>query len=443
VEGWLGMQGLGRWDDTPEHRPQNWRQKILQLYPNGTAPFTALMSMFPSESVDDPLFNWFEKDVPDLAGDVTGVYKSSSLASAAAYTLATNYAMDKVVYVKMSEAHASHFREGHEVLLCTDDDMSKDIIGLVTDLVKDGANSYAAVKLMQADSSRLANGATNKIICIGDSNPEGGQSPDAIAYESERKWNYTQTFWTTLMLTRTAMQTRFRTGDKYQQAKKECLSIHGAMMERAFLFGTRREFTGKNNQKQRLTHGVVNFVKDFASANFLDFKRSTETGVQGKSWKSVGEDWLMDKLEIVSRKGSGGSGNQEKLCLCGNGFLLGLNKLAKEAGHFTISAETTAYGINVHRWVTPTLTIYLKTHPQFNMLSRYRNFGIIMEPRFCKMRILQDTIYKSDPNRKRNDQGGFSSIDGIKEGYLTEIGLELNHPETFMCLNGVGLDNAA
>ena len=60
---------------------------------------------------------------------------------------------------------------------------------------------------------------------------------------------------------------------------------------------------------------------------------------------------------------------------------------------------------------------------------------------FCRFRPLQDTIYKSDPNRKSNSQGGFNSIDGIKEGYLSEIGLELNHPETFMVLNNLGKDN--
>lgn len=434
MEGWLGMLGVGRWDETPEHRPQNWRQKVLQLYPNGTAPFTAIMSMFPSEPVDDPLFNWFEKDVPDLQATVTGVYKNASLTTQ--YTSGTNYAAFKTVYVKMSEEDASNFLEGHEVVLGEDDNLAKDVWGLVTDVVHDGANSFIAVKLLKADLNRLAHGVTNNVIVIGDSHAEGEQAPDAISYESERKWNYTQTWWTTLMLTRTAMQTRFRTGDKYMQAKKECLALHSAIMERSLIFGVRNEWTGKNGQKQRTTHGVLNFVADFAPDNFIDFKRSTEAGVKGKSWRAVGEDWLDDNLSRLFEKGA-----TEKLCLCGNGFLNGLNKLVKQTGQFNFTDETKSYGIQVTKWRTHQGVIYCKTHPQFNMLSKYKNMGIILEPRFCKMRTIQDTVFKKDPNRKRNDQGGFDAIDGIKEGYLTELGLELHHPEAFMVMNGVGLDN--
>ena len=47
-------------------------------------------------------------------------------------------------------------------------------------------------------------------------------------------------------------------------------------------------------------------------------------------------------------------------------------------------------------------------------------------------------MYKEDPNKNK---GGFNNIDGLKEEYLTEMGVEFHHPDTFMILNGVGLDN--
>src|SRR3954452_9588798 len=42
-------------------RPENWREGIMLLYPNGMAPLTALTSLMPSQSVDDPHYHWFEK----------------------------------------------------------------------------------------------------------------------------------------------------------------------------------------------------------------------------------------------------------------------------------------------------------------------------------------------------------------------------------------------
>ena len=51
----LGMRGTG--DFVDEQRPKNWREKILQLYPNGDAPLTAILSKMKEESTDDPEFN--------------------------------------------------------------------------------------------------------------------------------------------------------------------------------------------------------------------------------------------------------------------------------------------------------------------------------------------------------------------------------------------------
>ena len=51
----LGMRGTGDFTVTGQ-RPENWREMILYLYPNGKAPLTAIMSMMKSEKTDDPIF---------------------------------------------------------------------------------------------------------------------------------------------------------------------------------------------------------------------------------------------------------------------------------------------------------------------------------------------------------------------------------------------------
>ena len=53
----LGMRGTGSW--STDERPNNWREKLLYLFPNSPAIMTALVSKLANEFVDDPKFNWF------------------------------------------------------------------------------------------------------------------------------------------------------------------------------------------------------------------------------------------------------------------------------------------------------------------------------------------------------------------------------------------------
>ena len=42
----LGMRGTGDYS-VPDQRPKNYRDTILMLYPNGTAPLTAMLAKLP------------------------------------------------------------------------------------------------------------------------------------------------------------------------------------------------------------------------------------------------------------------------------------------------------------------------------------------------------------------------------------------------------------
>jgi len=52
----LGLRGTGSFTVTGQ-RPENWREAILRLYPNGKAVLTALLAMLKSEKTDDPIFH--------------------------------------------------------------------------------------------------------------------------------------------------------------------------------------------------------------------------------------------------------------------------------------------------------------------------------------------------------------------------------------------------
>ncbi|MBU2249564.1 MAG: DUF5309 domain-containing protein, partial [Gammaproteobacteria bacterium] len=253
--------------------------------------------------------------------------------------------------------------------------------------------------------------------------------------------NFTQIFRTPLSTTRTAMKTNLRTGNDYQKAKAEALEMHSWEMELAFLWGIRTENIGDNGKPERTTMGVINFIRQYAAANCDDF--TLNATYAGNDWtdalgsSTAGQVWLDNLLEQVFRYGA-----EEKLCLCGSGFVLGLQSLAQAGGTMNLSPGAKTYGMQIREWLTPFGTIYLKTHPLFSYDATTRNMGILLEPKELEYKYIDDTSFYGESSSKQHSSGyGQRRIDGLNEEYLTECGLEFGLPQKCAVLNGVGLDN--
>ena len=423
MAGFLGMRGTGDW--ATDERPLNWRQGILRLYPNGTAPLTAILSKMGEQRVDDPRFQWWTKALATQRATVTGVYTNATLATA----LAAAGTSGQTLYVKMAEADADQLRAGHQVLLRDASDNTVDVNAKVTTVVKNGANSYASCKLLEADDNSSNNNLTNcdTLLIIGNINPEGGAIPDAVAYDPTKYYNYTQILRTPLEITRTARKTRLRTADAYQEAKREALELHSIEMEKAFLWGIRTENTGANGKPERTTLGLIPSIRTNVPANVVDYTQDSD--YSGQSWLTGGEEWLDAKLEVIFRYGS-----MEKLAFAGSGALLGINRLAKAGGQINMKAREVAYGIKVTEWITPFGSIYIKTHPLFSYEVTNRNSMVIFEPKLLKYKYIDDTKFIKDQEAK--------GTDGSKDEYLTECGLEYHHPSATGYFTGLNTDNA-
>lgn len=427
----LGMRGNGDW--ATDQRPKHWREMILYLYPNGSAPLTALLSKLKSERVSDPEFNWWTKNLAAQGGAVTNIYTDAILSSAYSYSSAS--AAGTVLYVKAAEAVIKEMRVGHQVLLRDADWVDVDTNAEVIARVLNGASSYVAVSLMEeentASSASYNLSTVDTILIIGNVNAEGATIPDAISYDPVKYYNYTQIFRTPLEITRTARLTRLRTGDAYKEMKREALELHSIEMEKSFFNGVRRETTGSNGKPKRSGHGIIPFVGDNASGNKLNYNKNSN--YSGASWLAQGEAWFDTSLEVLFRYGS-----QEKIAYCGSGALLGINRLAKSSGQVQLKPMSTSYGLKVVEWLTPFGTLYLKTHPLFSYETTNRNRMVIVDPSNLAFNYITDTHFKKDDSEKKAGQIGF---DGTKEEFLTEGHLEIHHPLSHGVLDGVGLDN--
>jgi len=427
----LGMRGTGDW--VADQRPMNWRQNILYLYPNGMTPLTAILSMMSQSRTDDPQFHWWTQEMGSVDGAVNGVFTLPDLSVA----YVGGGAQYSTIYVTVTAANGNRIRAGHQILLRDASDYRVDVVGKVVDVVRLPAHAVLSVTLLEADDNSpdhdLSDCDTFKI--IGNINPEGGQMPDAIALNPQKVYNYTQIFRTPLSITRTARKTNLRTPDDYQKAKRECLEMHSIEMELAYIWGVMTERIGDNGKPERTTRGLINFIRQYAAANCDDY--SLNANYAGQTWAAAGEVWFKNMLEQIFRYGA-----SEKLCLCGSGFLLGIDALAMAGGQVNLQPAQKTYGMQIREWITPFGSIMMKTHPLFSYDATTRNMGVLLEPKEITYRFIDDTTFYGESSSKKHPEGyGHRRIDGTEEEYLTECGLEFGLPQKCAVLNGVGIDN--
>jgi hypothetical protein len=413
-----------------DFRPKNWREKILRLYPNGSVSLTALTALMKSSSTDDPEFYWFDKSLASQAAAITAGQIYTNMACSAAYV--SGGVAGDVVYVKATEddTGASEFRVGHQVLIMLSTDPTMNVNGKVTYVSKAAAVVTLGVKLLEADNNSTTHDMSDadRIRVIGNVNPEGSQMPDSISYDPTKRYNATQIFRNSLSLTRTRMRTKVRYGTTaYQEAKRDCLELHGIEMEKTFIWGIYTIGTGDNGQPERTTGGLKSYIP---STNITDYR--SDTDFTGQTWLQGGRKFINKWLELVFRYGS-----RNRTAYVGSGTVLAINQLVEAYGLYTFTPKTLSYGIQVMQWVTPFGTIDMYTHPLFSFESSERYSMMLFDPLNLEYRYVDDTFFQKDDRLK---DGTWVSLDGIKEGYLTECGLEIHHPTTMMYLSGFGYD---
>ena len=420
----LGAFGSGDWET--DERPKSWREALLFEDPNGDTPITALLSMLPNESTTDYEFNWWVKDLATQAGAVTDVFTDASLTTS--YT--SGGVAGDALFVKVAVAVVDQFRAGHEVLLRDASDLNVDCVAKVTAVVKNGANSYMAISLLEADDNSSDGDISDvdRILIIGNINSQGAKIPDAISYTPTKFTNKTQIWRTPLNITRTARQTRVRTGDKLREMKREANQLHGMEQEKSLIYSIQTENTGSNNEPETTTEGLMPFIKANASANVSDFR--TNSTYSGQTWIEGGLDFLDEFMELILRFGGG-----DRLVLCGSGAMLGINKLARIHGTYELKPMTTNFGIKVIELTTPFGVWNLKRHPLFSYETTDANTMLIISARDLRRRTIQETKYFKD------NKDTTINYDGLSEEFLTEMGLEVHFPKRFGLLHGVGKDN--
>lgn len=429
-----GIRGTGNWET--DQRPKSWREGVLYLEPNGDTPLYGLTSKLREKSITDPEHNWWTKALAQDTASVVGVFEDVALSNA--YDASDDYAAGSLVYLKMTAANIADFKVGHVVRMldASGDSVMTPINGIVRNRINNGASSVLVVELLEADGAGTGDLSTcDKVAIIGSAYSEASQMPASLSYNPSKRTNYTQIFIDSMRGSRTMLRTKTRTGQQYQESKRETLQYHNIGIEQALLWGTPTEGTDATTGLPRRTMGgIYHYVKTYAPNNIVDYK--TDSDFTGQEWIVGGEEWLDQQVETLFRYGTSG----EKLCFCGPAALTAINRLAKSAGLFSLSTDTIGYGIKVKRYETAHGDLLLKKHPLFNKHSWLDNVIMAIEPKNLTYAYLDDTTFIDDESRQKISGGGSAWLDGFVEGFLTECTLEMAFPEQFMVLKSVGLN---
>jgi len=389
-------------------RPKNWREGILKLYPNGKAPLTALTSLMASRVVDDPEFNWYERELTDRR------FKLASSIDSSQDTF--TFTADRDV----QELHVGNILrvENSEELVR----VSADPTNATTLILERG---FAGTTKAAVTVGGLA--VNPNLLVVGSAFEEGSLPPAGVQLDPSKVYNLTQIFRQTLEFTRTATKTRLRTGDQVKQAKEDALEMLSMDMERAFLFGQRWEGT-KNGKPIRTMRGIIPTITAGAPSNIITAGATTDMQTL--------EGWL----EQVFRVGS-----TEKVCFCGNTFALVVQQIIRKNSMFQVMSGIKEYGMNVMRITTPFGDLVFKTHPLFNnnpggystgssasaFYTGMTSWGLILDMKELKYVNLEGSDIQYQKELQAN------GLDGEKSGYLGEVSLETHFPKSHMLIKGL------
>lgn len=344
-----GLRGTGDWGT--DERPKSFRESILRMRPNGSAPIFALTSKAKKRTVTDPEFSWWtEPDVNvrlqangQILSTVTTLVIDSADPSSSDQTLnrgtGTNVKGGDLLMVEPSSDAASFTPEIVEVTSVNSDTSIN---------IRRGAAGTTAATI--ADNAYL--------LLIGSSYAEGGAAPRAVSRNPIKSFNYTQIFKDAYEITGTANVTKTRTGDPWSNDKARKAYDHSRAIEWSFLFGQRSE-TAASSETGKPIRTMAGIRSQIPSSRTTVF-----TGPA--SFTGATNNFLDAVYKVFDFESPAGD---TRMAFCGNGALNALNKIVANEDNVRVNFDKTVqqYGMNFREFVMPQGRLLIKSHPLLNI----------------------------------------------------------------------------
>ena len=375
-----GLRGTGDWGT--DERPKDFRNSILWVNPNGSAPIFALTGRTKKKVKTDPEFSWWAEPNNLVRLQVAGALLSSD-------TLVTVDSSDPAAAtLGIAYGGALHLKPGDHLLVEPSSDAAA-FTQEVVEVTQVLSNTQFMISRGAQGTTPDAIGNDAFLLLIGSAYGEGTDAPSAVSRNPVKYSNYTQIFKDTYELTGTADVTEARTGDPWSNDKKRKSFDHARAIELAMLFGRKHEGTDANGKPKRTMGGLREQV-----ANVTVFS----SAVTAASFENaIGPAFDFDL----------GGGDDTRVAFAGNTALVELAKVIQGETGVTLEKGPVIemWGMKFREWVTTNGRILFKSHPLMSQHSIYKKSAFIIDFNAINYVHLKnrDTKAKDDVQSKTED----------------------------------------
>lgn len=423
----------------------NFRRTVFYQYPNGSAPLLAILSMLKEEMTTDPEFSIYEKRMPEQRTTTASANAAGPFTTAGGTTDKTaagfNIAVDDTARIKVASTDA--FRVGHVIQIKDVPNGAASALftlkGVVTLIV---STTAMEVRWLEAYTSvsNDTDGNSLEILVIGNAASEGQVGAALAPYQVPLNVkNYTQIFRTPFQFTGTVLKTglKFDKTGPYRDKAKDATIQHAEEIEKALIFGTKTlNINSTTGLPTRTFGGIIYWLQQWEATSSNIYGRSGATAdtdddkriITGNSAGSMSLDTFQGYMERAFRVTSNQA--QEKLVLCGSGFLMSLNKMFKGQGILTINqGAKSEFGWDIVTYNSPFGSVHFKTHPLFSQNASLRYSALILDVWNLIYRYMDGRDTTLLKMRQPNN------ADYREDEWFGELGLELRFPESHMFIS--------
>lgn len=346
-----GLRGTGDW--STDERPKSFRESILRMRPQGSAPIFALTSKAKKRTVTDPEFSWWTE--PDVNVRLQINNASNYLSSD------TNLVIDSAdpssSDQSLNRGTGSNVKAG-DLLMVEPATDAASFAPEIIEVVSANSDTGITVRRGAAGTTPAAINDNAYLLLIGSSYAEGGSAPRAVSRNPIKSFNYTQIFKDAYEITGTANVTKTRTGDAWSNDKARKAYDHSRAIEWSFLFGQRSE-TAVSSETGKPIRTMAGIRSQIPSSRTTVF---TGPG----SFTGATNNILDAIYKVFDFESAAGD---ERIAFCGNGALNALNKLVAMEDNVRVNFDKTIsqYGMNFREFTMPQGKLLIKTHPLLNI----------------------------------------------------------------------------
>ena len=419
-------------------RLKNFRRSVFYNYPNGSAPLIAMLSMLKEESTNDPEFQIYEKRLTEQRTLTVMANAAGPFTVAGGGTDQANPFSPAInSFTRVAVADTSAFRVG-QIVQFTQANITGgnvDIKGIITTLVD---ATHFEFRFLQAYTN-VSNGTNNngiETLVIGNAAQEAQVGAALSPYQPPLNIkNYTQIFRTPFQFSGTVLKTglRYDRTGPYKDKAKDATLQHAIEMEKGFISGVQTLYLDPTSGlPTRTTGGVIWYLQQWESGTVYgntaavndsdDTKRIINNITSGGAMNLSTYNTYMERLfRVTSNKA------QEKLVLCGSGFLARVNDMFTGKGILHINQEAKErFGWDIVSHLLPWGVVHYKTAPLFTQNANLRNSALFLDVWNLVYRYMDGRDTTLLKMRQPNN------ADYREDEWLGECGLELRFPESHM-----------